>query len=155
MGWRISDILLPAGIKQTKEEVVIIRKAVGLPANDFDLVVDALHLTGRDPVGRMGDDPLEMVAEQFSENVKMRVPGSGADIHDRGDVLSHHHLVCTGVGKRQPLFDEVNGEQQAVLPQQFIILCLIALFPETGFFRKDRPGSSDRFIGPGFGVLRL
>ena len=42
MGWGISDILLPAGIQQAKEEVVIIQKAVGLPANDFDLVVDDL-----------------------------------------------------------------------------------------------------------------
>ena len=43
MGWYVTDILLPARIKQLKEKILIIRQSVSLPPYCFDHSVGSFH----------------------------------------------------------------------------------------------------------------
>lgn len=71
MGW-VTDVISPADIKQPEEEIIIIRKPVGLPRYELDFMVDPFHLSRGYMIGRMSDD-LEMVTEQSANSVKLVV----------------------------------------------------------------------------------
>ena len=70
----------------------------------------------------MGYNTLEVPAKKPSEPLKMTVSGHTAGIHDPGDIIRHTGFIRAGVGKGQPLLDQIEGEQKPVLAEQFIIL---------------------------------
>lgn len=72
MGW-VADVIIPADIKQPEEEIMIIRKPVGLPRYELGFIVDPFHLSLGHVIGRMSDDLLEIVAEQSANSFKLVV----------------------------------------------------------------------------------
>lgn len=81
MGW-VADVIIPADIKQPEEEIMIIRKPVGLPRYELGFIVDPFHLSLGHVIGRMSDDLLEIVCQLIqagreSEKDVSNEPGGG------------------------------------------------------------------------------
>ncbi len=69
----------------------------------------------------MGDDPFEVVVQQSSEPEQVLVAGGHAHVHDFGDCSCHRWLISHLVGLTEFLLDQVQGEQQPVLPDEVLI----------------------------------
>ena len=89
----------------------------------------------------MGYDALKVIAKKPAKPLEVTVSGCCAGIHDLGDIIRHPGFVGTGIGKGQPLLYKIKREQQPVLAEQFIILCLVALLPNIRFPWKDGTGT--------------
>ena len=67
VGWGVSLIGFTAGIKEFKEEVVIVGISVSLASKGLDFVIDSLNFAGRDFECGMGNDTLEMAVQKSAE----------------------------------------------------------------------------------------
>lgn len=76
----------------------------------------------------MGDDSLEMIVQQSSEPEQVLVAGSHAHVHDFCDGAGHGWLIGHLVGLTEFLLDQVQGEQELVLPDK-----VLTAFKLTGF----------------------
>ena len=103
----------------------------------------------------MGYNALKVIAKIPAEPLKVTVPGCFVGIHDPGNIIRHPGFVGTGICKGHPLLYKIKREQQPVLDEQFIILCLVALLPNIRFLWKDETYTCDCFACPGLRVLSL
>ena len=122
---------------------------------DLDLIVNSLHPAGGDFVSCMGYDALKVIAKKPAEPPKVTVLGCCVGYHDPGDIIRHQGFVGTGLGKGQPRLYKIKCEQQPVLDDEFIILCLVAILPNIRFLWEDGTGTCDRFACPGLRILSL
>jgi len=102
----------------------------------------------------MGYDA-KVIAKKSAERLKGTVPGCCVGYHDPGDIIRHPGSVGTGIGKGQTLLYKIKREQQPVLADEFIILCLVALLSNIRFLWEDGTGTRDRFACPGLRYLSL
>ena len=88
-------------------------------------------------------------------NHEMNIPSLFAEVHDFLNVLHHQSLIHTAVSQGQSLFDEITGEQELVLFEQFIVAGFIPLLAPVLFLAEHLAALGDNLAIPCLLVLLL
>jgi len=108
-------------VVELEEEVIIIRIAISLASQGFDLVVDTFDFASGKRDRGMSNNPLIVVSEETSKPEKMTVVRGLASINDLINHIGHIRVASTSESFIKLFFHQISSEEQLVFFEKQIV----------------------------------